>query len=38
MECSEQLENKGIYYSDYFSLESVKERLDEYDISNIPDI
>jgi hypothetical protein len=29
-------ENKGIYYPDHFSLESVKERLDSYDMSNIP--
>ncbi|CAB4430326.1 unnamed protein product [Rhizophagus irregularis] len=30
-------ENEGIYYPDHFSLESVKERLDSYDMSNIPD-
>ncbi|GBB94846.1 hypothetical protein RclHR1_24240001, partial [Rhizophagus clarus] len=30
-------ENEGIYYPDYFSLESVKERLDSYVVSNIPD-
>ncbi|CAG8816697.1 6588_t:CDS:2, partial [Dentiscutata erythropus] len=34
---SEQHENEGIDFPDYFSLESVKERLDGYDISNIPD-
>jgi len=30
---SEQLENEGIDFSDHFSLESVKERLDGYDVS-----
>ncbi|GES89916.1 hypothetical protein GLOIN_2v1765707 [Rhizophagus clarus] len=30
-------ENEGIYYPDHFSLESVKERLDSYVMSNIPD-
>ncbi|PKK55619.1 hypothetical protein RhiirC2_801939 [Rhizophagus irregularis] len=30
-------ENEGIDYPDHFSLESVKERLDLYDVSNIPD-
>ncbi|GBC48997.1 hypothetical protein GLOIN_2v1765707 [Rhizophagus irregularis DAOM 181602=DAOM 197198] len=30
-------ENEGIYYPDHFSLESVKERLDSYVVSNIPD-
>ncbi|PKC55794.1 hypothetical protein RhiirA1_402625 [Rhizophagus irregularis] len=29
--------NEGIDYPDHFSLESVKERLDSYDVSNIPD-
>ena len=33
----DQRESEGIDYPDYFSLESVKERLDLYDISNIPD-
>ncbi|CAG8752927.1 4482_t:CDS:2 [Dentiscutata erythropus] len=36
-ECSEQHENEGIDFPDYFSLESVKERLNLYDVSNIPD-
>ncbi len=36
-EYSEQRENEGIDFSDHFSLESVKKRLDEYNISNIPD-
>ena len=36
-ECSEQCENEGIDFPDHFSLESVKERLDKYNISNIPD-
>ncbi|POG69279.1 hypothetical protein GLOIN_2v1777370 [Rhizophagus irregularis DAOM 181602=DAOM 197198] len=30
-------EDKGIHYPDHFSLESVKERLDSYDVSNTPD-
>ncbi|EXX57243.1 uncharacterized protein OCT59_015174 [Rhizophagus irregularis] len=30
-------EDEGIHYPDYFSLESVKERLDSYDVSNTPD-
>jgi hypothetical protein len=30
-------ENEGIYYPDHFTLKSVKERLDSYDMSNIPD-
>ncbi|GBC14879.2 hypothetical protein GLOIN_2v1785145 [Rhizophagus irregularis DAOM 181602=DAOM 197198] len=30
-------ENEGIDYPDHFSLESFKERLDLYDVSNIPD-
>ncbi|PKB96457.1 hypothetical protein RhiirA5_434798 [Rhizophagus irregularis] len=29
-------ENKGIDYPDYFALESVKERLDMYDVSKVP--
>jgi hypothetical protein len=29
-------ENEGIYYPDHFLLESVKERLDSYNMSNIP--
>ena len=33
----DQRESEGIDYLDHFSLESVKERLDLYDISNIPD-
>ena len=33
----DQRESEGIDYPDHFSLESVKERLDLYDISNIPD-
>jgi len=37
-ERSEQRENEGIDFSDHFSLESVKERLDGYDVSNIPKI
>ena len=37
IERSEQLENEGINYPDHFSLESVKERLDLYIVSNIPD-
>ncbi|CAG8800247.1 23641_t:CDS:2, partial [Dentiscutata erythropus] len=36
-EHSEQRENEGIDFPDHFSLESVKKRLDEYDVSNIPD-
>ena len=35
-ECSEKCKNEVIGFSDYFSLESVKERLDLYDVSNIP--
>src|SRR4051794_5160194 len=34
----EQRENEGINYPDHFSLESVKERLDPYDISNTANI
>ncbi|CAG8687699.1 4369_t:CDS:2 [Dentiscutata erythropus] len=34
---SEQCENEGINFPDHFSLESVKERLNLYDVSNIPD-
>ncbi|CAB4414779.1 unnamed protein product [Rhizophagus irregularis] len=30
-------EDEGIYYPNHFSLESVKERLDSYDVSNTPD-
>ncbi|RGB23442.1 hypothetical protein C1646_774496 [Rhizophagus diaphanus] len=37
VELSKQRENEGIDFSDHFSLESVKERLDEYNVSNIPD-
>ncbi|EXX61284.1 uncharacterized protein OCT59_019619 [Rhizophagus irregularis] len=29
--------DEGIHYPDHFSLESVKKRLDSYDVSNIPD-
>ena len=36
-ERNEQCKNEGLHYPDYFSIESVKERLDKYDISNIPD-
>ncbi|RGB22772.1 hypothetical protein C1646_775563 [Rhizophagus diaphanus] len=36
-ERSEQHENEGIDFPDHFSLESVRERLDEYNISNMPD-
>ncbi|CAG8843587.1 9959_t:CDS:2, partial [Gigaspora margarita] len=36
-EHSEKHKNKGIDFSDHFSLESVKERLDLYDVSNTPD-
>jgi len=36
-ERSKQCEDEGIYFPDHFSLESVKERLDSYDVSNIPD-
>jgi hypothetical protein len=35
-ERTEQRKNEGVYYPDHFSLESVKERLDLYDVSNIP--
>ncbi|PKB99631.1 hypothetical protein RhiirA5_383044 [Rhizophagus irregularis] len=34
----EQRENEGIDFPDHFSLESVKERLDLYDVSNTPDV
>ena len=37
-ERSEQCENKGIDFPDHFLLESVKERLDGYDMSNVPDL
>ena len=33
-----QRENEGIDFPDHFSLESVKERLDGYDISNAPNL
>jgi len=33
-ECRVQCENEGIDFSDHFSLESVKERLDGYDVFN----
>ena len=36
-ERTEQRKNGGLNYPDHFSLESVKERLDLYDVSNIPD-
>ncbi|CAG8734131.1 22776_t:CDS:2, partial [Dentiscutata erythropus] len=36
-EYSEQRKNEGIDFPDHFSLESVKKRLDEYNVSNIPD-
>ncbi|PKC01070.1 hypothetical protein RhiirA5_427286 [Rhizophagus irregularis] len=36
-ERSEQRENEGIDFLDHFSLESVIERLNGYDVSNIPD-
>src|SRR4051794_12043375 len=36
-ERSDQRENEGLDFSDHFSLESVKERLDSYDVSNTPD-
>ena len=36
-ERSKQCEDEGIHFLDHFSLESVKERLDSYDVSNIPD-
>ena len=35
-ERSEQCENEGIDFPDHFSLESVKERLDGYDVSKTP--
>src|SRR5437660_2858863 len=34
----DQRENEGIDFPDHFSLESVKERLDFYDVSNTPDV
>src|ERR1044072_9300752 len=37
-ERSEQRENEGIDYPDHFSLESVRERLGEYDTTNEPNI
>src|SRR5436190_7114772 len=36
-ERSKQCEDEGIHFPDHFSLESVKKRLDSYDVSNIPD-
>ena len=33
-----QRENEGIDFPDHFSLESVKERLDEYDVSSAPNL
>ena len=33
-----QRENEEIDFSDHFSLESVKERLNLYDVSNTPDV
>jgi len=36
-ERTEQRKNEGLHYLDYFSLESVKERLDLYVMSNTPD-
>ena len=36
-ECSEQCKNEGVHYSNHFLLKSVKEKLDEYNVSNIPD-
>jgi len=37
-EYSEQCENKRIDFLNHFSLESVKEKLDGYDVSNVPDL
>jgi len=37
-ECSEQHKNKKIDFSDYFSLESIKKRLDGYDIFKTPSL
>ncbi|PKK41470.1 hypothetical protein RhiirC2_804829, partial [Rhizophagus irregularis] len=37
-ERSEQRENEEIDFPDHFSLESVKKRLDFYDVSNTPDV
>jgi len=34
----DQRENEGIDFPDHFSLESVKERLNFYDVSNTPDV
>ncbi|PKK60252.1 hypothetical protein RhiirC2_793595 [Rhizophagus irregularis] len=36
-ERTEQRKNEGLHYPDYFSLESVKKRLDLYVVFNIPD-
>lgn len=37
-EYSGQCENEGINFPDHFSLKSVKERLDGYDVSNVPNL
>ena len=37
-ECRVQHENERIDFLDYFSLKSVKERLDGYDVSNAPNL
>ncbi|CAB4402421.1 unnamed protein product [Rhizophagus irregularis] len=37
-ECRDQHENERIDFPDHFSLESVKERLNFYDVSNVPDV
>ena len=37
-ERSEQRKNEGIDFPNHFSLESVKERLDGYNVSNVPNI
>ncbi|PKK56141.1 hypothetical protein RhiirC2_858733 [Rhizophagus irregularis] len=37
-ERSKQREDEGLHYPDHFSLESVKERLDMYDVSKAPDL
>ena len=36
-ERNDQCENEGLNFPDYFSLESVKERLGSYDVSNTSD-
>ncbi|GET52589.1 hypothetical protein GLOIN_2v1763773 [Rhizophagus irregularis DAOM 181602=DAOM 197198] len=38
IEYSGQCENEGINFPDHFSLKSVKERLDGYDVSNVPNL